>query len=615
MKKLLLPFNDTKYSIYYYEDIVSFVKLLKQRPSKIWGLDIETAKAHSDTRAGLDPYLSKIRLIQLYDGDGNIFVLDCLNLAYPDFKDLRLWTTDKKFIAHNAIFEITHLELLDFKDMDITCSMILGIMCDRAERSPYDGDETVSYKGFSLQALAKKYLSLDISKTLQVSDWNSPVLTDAQISYAAIDTIVCYDLALKLFKKIKKYNMLKSYKLFKRMLHVISEMQLNGMEVDKNKHTYLIQRWKEAESTAYLKCCKYFKDINLNSPKQLATWLANNPRFKNILSAWPKTPSGSYTFNRSEISDFIRIPEIAALMHYKQYSKLLSTYGEGLTRHLNPVTGRYHTQFNLAQVRTGRLSSSKPNLQNMPRDNAVRSMFCLNPANKCKYIVADFSQIEMRVAGALSKDSYMLKAYTNGDDLHTLMAAAITHKHPSAVTKKERQLAKAVNFGFLYGMGAKKFITYVKTSYPDPITEEEAYRIRGIFYETYAEYIAWSNQQRIKAEKLGFTRTPLGRLRKLASDEIYTKAVNTPVQGGAAEVLFISMIRLRNNIKRLGYKAKLASCIHDEVIVECKDWDVDAVTKLVEESMVFGMLKLFPDAPVNGLVEAHSALSWADAKL
>ena len=615
MRNFNINYNKRKYSIQYYTKVSEFLEDISKETPKLWGLDIETGKKEEyleHKKAGLNPNLSFIRLVQLYNGTDTVYICDFLHTEYIQRNDLREWLKDKKFVAHNAIFELSHFQCDDFKELECSCSMILGILVDRAERSPFQSDEEPSYRGYGLAALAKKYLGRDLSKVQQTSNWNAPKLSKSQIVYAAVDSIVCYDLAVKLLPKIKKYKMLNVYKLFKKMQHVIVEMQLQGMPVNQDKHFDLIKQWEQKKDVSELRCKKYFGDINIRSSKQLNEWLESQEKYEKILKIWPRTPAGKYSFNRQQIVDFLKLKPIAALMEYKKYDKLLSTYGESLMKHLNPVTNRYHTQFNLAQVRTGRLSSHSPNLQNIPRDSGIRDMFDVSGQINTRYVVADFSQIEMRVAGELSKDRNMRSAYRKGKDLHTIMASVVSGVSERDVTKEQRQLAKAVNFGFLFGMGASKFVTYAKGSYGVDVSEDDAWEIRNKFYDLYSDYIAWCTRQRVSAEKLGYVRTPMGRIRKLLDNEVYTKAVNTPVQGGAAEVLFLTMLILK---KRLVYlKAKLASCVHDEIIIECRADMAEQVKLATEDSMRKGMLKLFPNAPVNGLTEAHVGLTWDEAK-
>jgi DNA polymerase I-like protein with 3'-5' exonuclease and polymerase domains len=618
MKRITITFRGKIYGIKYYNYSTEAELVLKDLKNKkytlLWGLDIETSKKvnYEDyPSAGLAPYLSAPRLIQLYDGKNIVYVIDMYKADFYKTADLFPWFKSQKFIAHNAVFELMHMQVAGFKDLEVGCSMILGILIDRAERSPFEADEEPTYRGYSLKALCNKYLKIDLPKAEQTSNWNAPKLTKKQLAYAAVDAIACYRLGTKLIKKVKKYKMLQTYKLFKKMQHVTVEMQLQGMHVNVEKHDSLISEWTKESELAKKACESHFGEINLNSSKQLGKWLEGNSYYKKLREKWPKTPTGAYSFSQAQLADFTHLAAIKSLLVYKKYSKLLSTYGVPLRKNLNPITNRYHSQFNLAAVRTGRLSSSKPNLQNMPREEALRDMFDLNHTDR-SYVVADLNQIEMRVAGEISKDSTIREAYRKGTDLHTLMAQTITGK--TKVTDEERRLAKAANFGFLFGMGAPKFVSNVKATYGITISEDEGYRVKDNFYNLYSGYIAWCNRQRIQCKKLGFVRTPLGRMRRLLPDEVYTKAINTPVQGGAAEVFFIGMLLLKKELAMYSGQARLANCVHDEILVECRDSIAPEVSRMVERCLVKGMLRLFPRAPVNNLVKAKIGKTWGEAK-
>ncbi len=649
MKATVSELGQFKYKTVYIKDKVTGDAVfahLANHPKPIYGLDIETSKKSDHKKAGLDPYLSDIRLVQIYDGE-TVFVFDRLTADIDN--PLAWFLNHNRCIAHNGCFELKHLSrrLLEPK-LNIECSMLMAMLVDRAEHSPFEPDELEEldeeekpksdhkYKnkgGYGLDACVAREFGLAVDKSFQVSDWGKKNLSPEQISYAALDAVLTFELGKKLLPKIQMYKMMRSYKLLRSMQYVLTEMELNGFGIDIDALRELTFEWGEKVRESDKVAKKYFGKLNLNSPKQLGEWLTQyNPK---LAASWPKTEKGAYTFSRNKISEHWKFPPIAALLEYKKWSKLFNTYGEALIEKIHPVTRRVHCSFFLGETRTGRLSARDPNLQNQPRDGELRKVFRANERNSL--VVADFSQIEMRVAGELSKDGTMLRAFQNGIDLHKAIVATLAKKPIAKVTDDERQLGKAINFGLLFGMGPKKLKLYAKISYDKDLTEEQAYEAWRIFHERmYPKYSAWCEIQRRNCERLGYVRTPMGKMRKLLPDEAYTRSVNTPVQGGAAEVAYCGLVRLQQflkNTERDEY-IKLVNMVHDEIILEVTNGSssyeggtpmptsalnpresmVQFAGKLLVDCMTKGYLDVFPNGCTTGLAEAYYGDTWFNAK-
>ena len=284
-------------------------------------------------------------------------------------------------------------------------------------------------------------------------------------------------------------------------------------------------------------------------------------------------------------------PIITPFAKFQKLKTLTSGFGNRLLSQINPETNKIHASYRLNGARTGRLSCSQPNLQQLPREKAVRSSFV---AGEGKVLLcADYSQIELRVAAELSQDRAMLEAYRTGVDLHTLTASKLSGKPISKVTKMDRTRAKAVNFGFLYGLGSKKFSHYAKKSYQADVTEEEASQAIKTFRESYPGYREWQVQQVAQAARTLTTRTPCGKLRRLDVENTYGTAMNHPVQGGAAECMLYALVHLQNKLDSNG--ARLVNCVHDEVSVECSPDSVEEVKTYIADSMEQGFLDVFPE--------------------
>jgi DNA polymerase-1 len=215
----------------------------------------------------------------------------------------------------------------------------------------------------------------------------------------------------------------------------------------------------------------------------------------------------------------------------------------------------------------------------------------------------------------VARDKTMLEAYRKGIDLHRKTAAALTSGSLEAVTKAQRQLAKAVNFGLLFGQGAPGLARYAKTQYGVDMTVPEAQRHRRRFFSTYAGLARWQKRTAGLAEASHTSKTPSGRVRtfkRRPGKSHFTQFLNTPIQGGAAEVLLAALAALDRRLKPLD--AALVNVVHDELVLEAASEDAAAVKLVVEQSMVEGMLAVFPDACCEGLVEAHIGRNWAEAK-
>lgn len=630
MKKLKINWNNESYESFYItntEDTAKAVTYLKKHPSKLYGLDIETGKRgdfKNHPKAGLCPHLSFIRLIQVFDPlSKRIFIFDARMARtgkgkLPDV--LRRFLENSKFIAHNAIFEIKHF-LKEGIEVDCICSMILAMFIENAEHSPFepkDEEQEERYrptKGFGLRPLIQKYFALNIPKEAQLSDWNKKELSNEQLAYAALDAVLTYKLGKHLYSKLEMYKMKRAFKVYKDMQYVIADMELNGMGFDIKAHNDLIDTWESKKTAAARDCFDYFGDINIRSSKQLHEWVENNID-ENLQKKWPRSDkTQKFSFNKTMIKPLVKeCDALVPFIEYKKYATLLSTFGESLQKQINPQTSRVHCSFSLGHTRTGRLSSREPNLQNMPaRDDSFRHVFVADPGNVL--VVADFNQIEIRVAGELSKDPEIRGAYKRGEDLHSAIVADLENKEIEDVTKDERQLGKAINFGLQFGMGAKKLAFYAETSYGVSLSESESQRAYDAYHNKYAKYTSWSELQRRKAQATGWTRTPLGKMRKLEIGEEYTKAVNTPVQGGAAEVSYLALISLRKRLKDNSKGIKILNTVHDEIIVECPEGLADYVWQHLVDAMKEGMTSLFPKAPgLQRLVGGGRGPSWSEAK-
>jgi DNA polymerase I-like protein with 3'-5' exonuclease and polymerase domains len=272
--------------------------------------------------------------------------------------------------------------------------------------------------------------------------------------------------------------------------------------------------------------------------------------------------------------------------------------------------GRIHARFEPTGTDTGRFSSKNPNLQNIGRGK-LRG--CFTPADGSSLVVADYSQVELRVAAVVAGENRMIEAYKNSEDLHRQTASIVLGKPVEEVSKKDRQLAKAVNFGLLYGQSAKGLVGYAKKAYGVEMDYERARDIRGRFFSAYTGLSEWHKKTRKRArEDAQSVHTVLGRKRWLSGEKDaewfrFVALLNTPVQGGSADALKQAMVDLWD---KLPHTASIVSTVHDELIVECANDTADEVKALVETAMLDAVQTMFPG--VRFEVEAGICDSWAE---
>lgn len=304
-----------------------------------------------------------------------------------------------------------------------------------------------------------------------------------------------------------------------------------------------------------------------------------------------------------------KFPFIGQLLEYRRLSRLLASVTSQLANFIQPDTGRIHATYHQISSSSGRFACSNPNIQQIPREAFVRS--CIRAEQGNCFIVADYSQVELRVAAGLSKDALMLKAYSENGDLHKLTAAITMGKPADQVTKAERQAAKAINFGLIYAMGARGLQQSAQSSYGVAMSLEEAQLFRQRYFENYRGIQKWQKDTEHFGRKNGYVRTAAGRIRSYRDEALrVTELLNTPVQGTAAEGLKSALCIFGDEVERLGLNAAIVAIIHDEIIVEVQADQAEKTKGVLEKAMVDGIAWLVPNVPFT--VDAAIADSWAD---
>ncbi|WP_417202949.1 DNA polymerase I [Acetoanaerobium sticklandii] len=438
-------------------------------------------------------------------------------------------------------------------------------------------------------------------------------LSDAQISGYACSVLDIVDNGKEaLITTIENYTMHNLfYEVEMPLVEILADMEYIGISADKEVLNELKQKFDIEIKTLEVSIYEYAgENFNINSPKQLGHILFD----KLGLPAIKKTKTG-YSTN-AEVLEALsdKHPIIDKITLYRQYTKLQSTYVDGLLNIINPKTGRIHSSFNQTITTTGRISSTEPNMQNIPvRLEIGRELRKVFVAPEDMYLVdADYSQIELRILAHIANDEGLIDAFSKGDDIHTITASEVFNVPLDEVTKELRSAAKAVNFGIVYGISDFGLSNNLGISKQVAKEYIDNYFARYPYVKKYMEDIVE------KAKNDGYVETYIGRRRyipELGSNNFIMKnlgkrlAMNTPIQGSAADVIKIAMVKVYARLKSEGLKSKLILQVHDELIIESPDIEKSYVADLLKEEMESAV-----DLNVKLTVDAKWGKSWYETK-
>lgn len=373
------------------------------------------------------------------------------------------------------------------------------------------------------------------------------------------------------------------------LIPVLAEMECNGVRIDtaalKETSEVFTQRMLQLEQDIYQAAGKTF---NVSSPKQVGDILFGEMK---IVDKPKKTKTGQYVTSE-EVLQTLRAkhPIVAHILDYRALKKLLGTYVDALPKLINPRTGHIHTSFNQAVTATGRLSSSDPNLQNIPvrGEDGKEIRKCFIPEEGCKFFSADYSQIELRVMAHLSKDANMLEAFREGYDIHAATAAKIYDKPVSEVTRDERTKAKRANFGIIYG------ITVFGLADRLNIERAEAKQLIDGYFKMFPQVRDYMEQAKDTAKAQGWVETFFHRRRYLPDINsgnatvrgiAERNAINAPIQGSAADIIKVAMVRIFQRFKRENIRSKMILQVHDELNFSVLPTEKEQVERIVMEEM------------------------------
>ena len=488
-------------------------------------------------------------------------------------------------------------------------TMILHYLLDPESRHNMNAlsERYLNYKPIEIETLigkGSKQLTMDLVNVERVKE------------YAAEDADVTLRLKQVLYPQVEEIGLQHLYfEVEEPMIAVLADIEMAGVRIDTGAlAVYAVELSRKlGELEAAIRTEAGEPNLNINSARQLGEVLFAKMR----IAEKPKmTRTKQFCTDEDYLQSFARKHRIVDLiLEYRGVKKLLSTYVEALPQLVNRTTGRIHTSFNQAVTATGRLSSTNPNLQNIPvRDDMgrrIRKAFI--PSDDDHLLLsADYSQVELRLMAHLSGDESLISAFEHGEDIHTATAAKLFNKPLGEVTPEERRRAKTANFGIIYGISAFGLSQRLE------IPRKEAKEIIDGYFASYPKVQEYMDNVVAKAKEEGFVSTIFGRRRYLndiASHNAIARglaernAVNAPIQGSAADIMKIAMINVHRRFAAEGIRSKVILQVHDELVVDMLRSEQERVTKIVTECMESAAqlkVRLIADAGIGGnWLEAH----------
>lgn len=527
-----------------------------------------------------------------YHTDGSMGEKDILNAVSSILSDESI----KKYVCGIKEAIVFLNGKTEIKGIDFDCSL-----------AAYLTDPSKSY---DIESLASQYLGvyIDTPDNAQLSLFDDDKTAERYGKYA----LIIWELQKKLAQLIKENDQESLfYNVEMPLIDVLASMEIYGFMLDTDEINRFGKMLSErSDQTAQRIYTEAGEEFNINSPKQLGEILFGKLGMK----GGKKTKTGYST--KAEILEKLRNdnPIVQDVLDYRTYSKLKSTYCDGLVSLVDPDTHRIHSIFNQTGTVTGRLSSSEPNMQNIPTrtelGRELRKMFVAEEGYML--IDADYSQIELRVLAHLSHDETMIDAFVKGADIHAVTASKILGIPPENLTKEQRNSAKAINFGIVYGMSEYTLSQDLNIPF------KQAKKYMDDYFSKYNSIRKYLDSEIAFAKENGYVKTIMNRIRyipelKSGSAQLRSfgerAAMNTPVQGSAADIIKLAMVKVYLRLKQENLKARLILQVHDELIVESPIDECARVKEILKHEME-NAVKL--DVPLT--VDMSEGLSWYDAK-
>jgi DNA polymerase I-like protein with 3'-5' exonuclease and polymerase domains len=580
------------------EELRQAVELLSTQPAI--GLDTETTE--------LDPYYGRMRLIQLASPAG-VHVVDVDAFRNGDPRKNNALAPLRDLLSAPRPIKIIHNAKFDAKFIKHTLGTDLGGIFDTLLASQLIGAGDIEER-HGLDAAASRYLNEAVDKTERLSNWNFE-LSEAQLQYAARDAAVLLPLREKLIERLKSDSLIKCATLEFDCVMTVADMELTGFYMHKDRwleQLAIVEKRRgelaeelqnvlaEESSQGSLFGGPQRDDINLDSHQQLT---------KALERLGIQVPDSTRNWKLQPLA--AEYPVVATLLEYRTVQKALTSYGQNMIDLVNPTTGRLHADFRQIGAPTGRFSCTNPNIQQVPHAVEYRRCFSGNPAGR-KLIIADYSQIELRILAEFSGDRGFIKAFNSGADLHRVTAAEVFNVSVDQVSREQRDFAKRLNFGVVYGIGAQRFSIMTGSTVP------EAENILRKYFATYRGLDTYLHEAADRAVRERQARTGSGRLVRFRYDEQDRQQIsmtkrngkNTPIQGTSADILKRALRLLRDELR--GTNAQIVNIIHDEIVVEADADEAEEVAHKVESAMCAAGEEYVKTVPVK--VETEIADEW-----
>ncbi len=567
------------------KDLNTFNKMIKEiKDKELIGIDLIDIKLEENQQLTFDfinePVENTI-LGSIFDGK-TLYIIDSSKIDKNSSKEVTAQLKNVLETQKLAVFGLKNiLKIIDFKDNNniLDCE-IVGYLLNPLKDKYFYEDICRDYLKYTLKSREELIGKADYSTVYKNDRHNLIMLTSC-------NSFVAYHGYKVLLSELENNGMEELYyNIELPLIYSLNRMEKEGIRLDatslKEYGLMLKESIVKLEKDIYTQCNVEF---NINSPKQLGEVLFE----KMGLKGGKKTKTGYST--SADVLEKLKgeNPVIKDILEYRQLTKLKSTYADGLINYVE-ADGRIHGTFNQTITATGRISSTEPNLQNipirMPLGSLIRKVFI--PKENCVFVDADYSQIELRILAHMSEDESLIEAYNSGMDIHSITASKVFNVPLGQVTKQQRSNAKAVNFGIVYGMSA------FGLSQDLSISRKEATEYINQYFETYPKVKEYLDNIVAFAKEKGYVKTLFGRKRpipELKSSNFMQKsfgeriAMNSPIQGTAADIMKIAMINVDKRLQQENMKSRIVLQVHDELLIEAYKDEVDKVSEILSQEM------------------------------
>ncbi|MGZ4907602.1 MAG: DNA polymerase [Halobacteriota archaeon] len=541
---------------------------------------------------GPDPLVDQLRTLCLAVHDYPVVIVDCTQLAQRELTELRaLLKTPLVKVMHDG--KVT-LKFLHQAGLPLSPPYFDTMLASQLLKGGLEGTH-------DLRSVAHAYLRENIPGTC--SNVRADVLTEQQMRCVGYTAHVVLELYAVLLEHVEKAGLITCMCLECDCLPAVTAMELNGMLVDKKRWQKLQARYNQLEEDLANEVCHYLTTsgqrtlfgvaaLNLGSPQQMK-------------HAFRSVGVPVRNVREDELLKCERLhPAVPSYLRYKHVLKVKNGFLDALPRHIHPSTGRIHPTFLQIGTVNGRFACRNPNLQQIPRDDEVRE--CFVAARDQRLIIADYAQFELRVVADISGDHTMTSAFQQGQDLHRLTASLVLDTPIDQVTKEERLIAKVLNIGLIYGMGARSLRRYANYIYGVHFTLEDAIEFRTRFFDAYAGIRAFHRS--MAQPSVTSVRTLSGRIRRWTEgrEPKLTELLNTRVQGTAADIMKRALTLIHETLKETG--ALIVCCVHDELLVETSRARAPEVADTVAHYMKAAGTEFLQNVPLD--IDIAVVTSW-----